>query len=166
MDFAVGLVNAVVTCNSPNGQVKFFGNSNYRRTVINNLFFLNQKSSLGYSEWLLGATACLNDKLYMYRYSTLSSKYFLFTWVTSELKVMWTCCRFCEIVLNDLDYSALHHLSLIGCKSTLSLFFVDVWKFHRRLWTQVTWTKFAVLVYGSTWRSFFFSSYMYVQMII
>ena len=25
VDFAVGLVNAVVTCNSPNGQVKFFG---------------------------------------------------------------------------------------------------------------------------------------------
>ena len=83
--------------------------------------------------------------------NTLSS---LFTWVTSELKVMWTCCRFCEIVLNDLDYSALHHLSLLGCKSTLSLFFVDVWKFHRRLWTQVTLTKFTVNVYGSTWRSF------------
>ena len=95
--------------------------------------------------------------------NTLSS---LFTWVTSELKVMWTCCRFCEIVLNDLDYSALHHLSLLGCKSTLSLFFVDVWKFHRRLWTQVTLTKFTVHVYGSTWRSFFFSSYMYLQMII
>ena len=31
MDFAIGLVNSVI--NLPDGQVKFFRNSNYRRTV-------------------------------------------------------------------------------------------------------------------------------------
>ena len=34
-DFAVGLVNFVLS--SPDGQVKFFENSNYRRTVYSNL---------------------------------------------------------------------------------------------------------------------------------
>ena len=33
LDFAIGLVNSVLYL--PEGQVKFLGNSNYRRTVIN-----------------------------------------------------------------------------------------------------------------------------------
>ena len=31
-DFAIGLVNSVL--NFPNGQVRFFGNSNYRRIIL------------------------------------------------------------------------------------------------------------------------------------
>ena len=33
LDFAIGLVNSVLYL--PEGQVRFWGNSNYRRTVIN-----------------------------------------------------------------------------------------------------------------------------------
>ena len=45
VDFAVGLVNAVVTCNSPNGQVKFFGKFKLQKNC--NQFFLNQRFFFG-----------------------------------------------------------------------------------------------------------------------
>ena len=50
MDIAIGLVNSVL--NLPDGQVKFFWNSNYRRTVKSIILLI--KTLLGLVEMMFG----------------------------------------------------------------------------------------------------------------